>query len=291
MSTTELLSASPAPVHDLQKSLKQLDRRDWWLWVTAAVILLLLCFAVFSLSVPAMGQREEMFFREQLDIGVRGLFALVLLFTLFALYQQYLIKQLRNKLQGQIVVVSDLHGRAETFEKLSILDPLTGLFNRRFAVEYLPREIARCERNNMPLVAALIDLDDFKQTNDTYGHAAGDAVLEGFAQHIRKAIRSADLPVRMGGDEFLIVLPECGDDEVDQPLKRLSGCVVDYSGVMLSVKFSVGWVQCRPGETAAEMLQRGDVALYQQKFAKGRRSPKQDEPLDEEKFADQTETT
>jgi predicted signal transduction protein with EAL and GGDEF domain len=167
MDLTQPLAASPAPVHELQKSLKQLDRRDWWLWATALVILLLLCFAVFSLSIPALGQKEETFFREQLDIGVRGLFALVLLFTLFALYQQYLIKQLRNKLQGQIAVVSDLHGRAETFERLSVLDPLTGLFNRRFAIEYLPREIARCQRSNLPLITALIDLDDFKQVNDT----------------------------------------------------------------------------------------------------------------------------
>jgi predicted signal transduction protein with EAL and GGDEF domain len=163
----------------LQKSLKQLDRRDWWLWVTAAVILLLLCAAIFSLSFPSVWKGEDAFFHEQLDIGIRGLFAMVLLFTLFALYQQYLIKQLRTKLQAQIAVVGELHGRAETFERLSILDPLTGLFNRRFAIEYLPREISRCERGKHSLVVIMLDLDDFKAINDTLGHAAGDAALEG----------------------------------------------------------------------------------------------------------------
>jgi diguanylate cyclase (GGDEF)-like protein len=262
----------PAPIRDLQKSLKQLDRRDWWLWVTAAIILLLLCAAVFSLSFPSLWKTDEIFFQDQVDIGVRGLFALVLLFTVFALYQQYLIKQLRNKLQAQIGVVSELHGRAETFERLSVLDPLTGLFNRRFAVEYMPREIARCERSGHSLVVIMIDLDGFKQINDTHGHAAGDAALEGFARHIKKATRSADLPVRMGGDEFMIILPECGVEDVFRPIERMRGCEVPFGDGVIKVNFSVGWAQHRRGELGAELLRRADEALYQQKHARSARA-------------------
>jgi diguanylate cyclase (GGDEF)-like protein len=267
--TTVDESRVPAPIRDLQKSLKQLDRRDWWLWATAAVILLLLCTAVFSLT----GFRgEEIFFRDQVDIGIRGLFAMVLIFTLFALYQQFLIKQLRSKLQAQIVVVGELHGRAETFERLSILDPLTGLFNRRFAIEYLPREIARCERSKQSLVVIMMDLDGFKEINDSLGHAAGDAALEGFARHIKKATRSADLPVRMGGDEFMIILPECGIEDVFRPIERIRGCEVPYGDGTLSVKFSVGWAQHRRGELPAELLRRADEALYAQKHARAARA-------------------
>jgi diguanylate cyclase len=207
-------------------------------------------------------------FHDQVEIGLRGLFAMVLIFTLFALYQQYLIKQLRAKLQAQIAVVSELHGRAETFERLSILDPLTGLFNRRFAIEYLPREIARCERLNHALVVIMIDLDDFKHINDTLGHAAGDAVLEGFARHIRKATRNADLPVRMGGDEFMIILPECGIEDVFRPIERIRGCEIPFGETIISVKFSVGWAQHRRGELPAELLRRSDEALYAQKHAR-----------------------
>lgn len=260
-------AATPAPLRDLQNSLKQLERRDWWLWVTAAIILLLLCAAIFSLSFPA-GWREQIFFYDQLDIGVRGLFAMVLIFTLFALYQQYLIKHLRSKLQAQMAVVGELHGRAETFERLSILDPLTGLFNRRFAIEYLPREIARCERVNQSLVVIMLDLDGFKEINDSLGHGAGDVALEGFARHLKKAIRSADLPVRLGGDEFMIILAECGLEDVYRPIERMRGCEVDYEGSTIAVNFSVGWAQHRRGELAAELLQRADEALYAQKHAR-----------------------
>jgi len=261
-------SRVPAPIRDLQKSLKQLDRRDWWLWATAAVILLLLCGAVFSLSFPTVFRGEEIFFRDQIEIGIRGLFAMVLIFTLFALYQQYLIKQLRSKLHAQIAVVGELHGRAETFERLSILDPLTGLFNRRFAIEYLPREIARCERSKQSLVVIMMDLDGFKAINDSLGHAAGDAALEGFARRIKKATRSADLPVRMGGDEFMIILPECGIEDVFRPIERIRGCEVPYGDGAIAVKFSVGWAQHRRGELPAELLRRADEALYAQKHAR-----------------------
>ena len=207
-------------------------------------------------------------FHDQVEIGLRGLFAMVLIFTLFALYQQYLIKQLRSKLQAQIAVVGELHGRAETFERLSILDPLTGLFNRRFAIEYLPREMARCERLNHSLVIIMIDLDDFKQINDTLGHAAGDAALESFARHVKKATRNADLPVRMGGDEFMIILPECGIEDVFRPIERIRGCEVPFGEGSISVRFSVGWAQHRRGELPAELLRRDDEALYAQKHAR-----------------------
>jgi diguanylate cyclase (GGDEF)-like protein len=263
---------SAPPVHDLQHKLKQLDRRDWSLWSTAAIILILLWVAVFSLSFPALWRPDETVFQERLSSAVRGLFGLVLLFTLFALYQQYLIKQLRNKLQAQIAVMGELHGRAETVERLSILDELTGLFNRRFAIEHLSHEIARCEREDVSLIVVLIDLDDFKGINAVYGQAAGDEVLQRFAQHIKKGIRSADLPVRMGGDKFLIILAGCSVADVYRPLERLRGCEVQSGTNTIPLKFSLAWVQSRQGERYGELLSRAEEALNQQKYAKALRA-------------------
>jgi diguanylate cyclase (GGDEF)-like protein len=259
---------SAAPTHELQIKLKQLDRRDWSLWWTAAVILILLCLAVFSLSFPALWRPEETLFQENLTIAVRGLFGLVLLFTLFALHQQYLIKQLRSTLQAQIAIVGELHGRAETVERLSILDELTGLFNRRFAIGHLSHEIVRCERENASLIVVLIDLDDFKSINATYGRAAGDEILQRFAQHLKKGIRSADLPVRMGGDKFLIILPECSVADVYRPLERLRGCEFQIGSNTMRLKFSLAWVQSRQGGLFGELLSRAEEALNQQKYAK-----------------------
>lgn len=260
----------PEEVRDLRASLDQLDRRDLGLWFTAITILLLLSFAVFSLTAPSLSLEDEWLSRDRIAIGVRGLFALVLLFSVFAIYQQYLIKRLRTKLQEQIAVVTDLHARAETFERLSILDPLTGLFNRRFAYEHFPREIARAERSNYSLIVMMIDLDDFKEVNDTHGHAAGDAALEAFARHLKRAIRSADLPVRMGGDEFMVALPDCTMEQAGGPLNRIYGCELEYGGRRIEIKFSVGLAQHHKGESVAKLLEKADADMYERKRQKVR---------------------
>ncbi len=99
--------------------------------------------------------------------------------------------------------------RAKEFLKLAMLDPLTGLHNRRFAQERLVAEMARSGRHGHPLTVLMIDLDGFKQINDRYGHWGGDLVLKEFAQRLCRAIRGSDLAIRLGGDEFVVLLPEC----------------------------------------------------------------------------------
>lgn len=263
----------PEEVINLRASLKALDRRDWGLWVTAIIILLLLCFTVFSLAIPSLRLEDKWLERDQIAIGIRGLLALVLLFCAFVIYQQHLIKDLRAKLHDQIAVVTALHARAETFERLSILDPLTGLFNRRFAYEHLPRELDRAERQGAPLVALMIDLDDFKSINDQHGHAAGDAALATFARHIKRAIRSSDLPIRMGGDEFLIVLPDCTPEQLQGPLQRIYGCGLEYDGQRIDIRFSVGVAKHEKGDSVATLLEKADATMYAMK--QGGESPRE----------------
>lgn len=265
------IDTTPTEVLNLRASLKQLDRRDWGLWVTAIIILLLLCFTAFSLAVPSLRIEDLWLERDQVAIGIRSLFALVLLFCAFVIYQQHLIKRLRSKLHEQIAVVTTLHAKAETFERLSILDPLTGLFNRRFAIEHLPRELDRADRQRTPLVVVMIDLDGFKTVNDLYGHAAGDAALVAFARHLKRAIRSSDLPVRMGGDEFLVALPDCKPEQLDGPLNRIQGCTLEHEGQRIDVKFSVGVAQHEPGETVNELLERADASMYEMKHGSANR--------------------
>jgi diguanylate cyclase (GGDEF)-like protein len=260
----------PQPVLDLQASLRQLDRWDSWRWIAVSVVLLLLCFALFSLSSPLIWKHEELFFQERLEIGIRGLLGLVLLFSAFAFYQQHLLKEMRTKLAKQIGVVAELHGRAEVFERLAIVDPLTGLFNRRFAIERLPIELARATRHEYPLTIVMLDLNDFKRINDTCGHAAGDAALQEFARHMRRSIRSSDLPVRMGGDEFMVILPECTAHETEHPLQRMGGCSFEFNGSRIAVPFAIGTAEYRKGEMSHELLQRADDQLYEAKKKKRR---------------------
>ena len=253
------------PVQELQRSLKQLDRRDWSLWSVAAVVLVLLCVTIVSLTIPTPWRGEDIFFRDRLDIAVRGLLALVLLFTTFVIYQQYLIKQLRHKLQSELIIISELYGRTETVDRLSILDELTGLFNRHFAIEYLSHEIARSQRDGSSLTVLMIELDDLSAINERFGRATVDSVLRGFSLHLKKCIRSADLPVRLGEDEFLVILPGCSSDEVCRPLQRIQRCKVEHEEHTIRVEFSFGSAQSRQGELVGELLGRAEEAMYRQR--------------------------
>ena len=100
--------------------------------------------------------------------------------------------------------------RARSLASLAFLDPLTGLHNRRFMNDRLPAEIARARRAGATLSLSLIDLDEFKTINDTFGHMAGDGALVAFAHALRAGLRSYDVVCRFGGDEFVLLLPDCG---------------------------------------------------------------------------------
>jgi diguanylate cyclase (GGDEF)-like protein len=90
-----------------------------------------------------------------------------------------------------------------------VLDPLTGLFNRRHFDAALKRELARARRKEVPVSLVLVDIDHFKRVNDEYGHAVGDAVLRTIAQQLRLGIREGDIACRYGGEEMVLLLPEC----------------------------------------------------------------------------------
>ncbi len=258
-------AATTATIDDLQQTSAELDHRELSLWMTTISVLVLLCAVIFLMAFPHVWARQQFVNQEQLEPLMKGLFGVVIIFALFVLYRQRATKQLRKKLQTQIAAVAEAHGRTETVERLAILDPLTGLFNRRFVDEHLPREIARCDRDNQPLIVAIIELDNFTTTVDRYGMAAGDAVLGEFAHHIKKAIRSADLAVRIEGNKFLLILPECAVRDVYRPLERLHGCAVRQGAESIPVHITVAWVQRREKEPAFDLLRRAEEALEKQK--------------------------
>lgn len=258
-------------IQDIQVSLKRLERRDWWLWWGAIVVMLLLTLAVVALAVPTFLREQDSFFQFNMNQAVRGLVALVLLFNVYTVYQQILIKRLRGQLAVQMQTMLELHSRAEEFHKLSVLDPLTGLYNRRFADQRLAEEVARSQRHGHPLSVMVMDLNRFKQINDQFGHIAGDTVLKCFAERLKKAVRYSDLPVRSGGDEFLVILTDCRVDQVQSLLARLQGIEVELKDRKIPVKFAAGWTGYQESDTVEDMIQRADQALYDQK-REGRKS-------------------
>jgi diguanylate cyclase (GGDEF)-like protein len=247
---------------ELQSRLRQLEWRDTSLRATTFAVLLLMCVAIVSVSSSIVLAHEQIWFRQRLDIAVRGLVGLVLLFSLFSLYQQNIIHRLREELAGELVKRAIAENRAKVMEELAIRDPLTGLFNRRYLMEQLPTEIARAERYGQPLTVLVLDLNNFKAINDTHGHPAGDAALCAFSRHLRRAIRSSDIAVRTGGDEFLVIFPECSIVQIAAPVARMTGCSFDHGGTEIPINFSYGYADLRQDDSVESLLARADAAFY-----------------------------
>jgi diguanylate cyclase (GGDEF)-like protein len=166
----------------------------------------------------------------------------------------------RSAIAARADELDDLRGRAEA---LSFTDTLTGLYNRRFADESLGRLIADAGRGRMFSVAAF-DLDGFKRLNDSLGHAAGDDVLVDFARVLRAGLRGSDIPIRMGGDEFLILLPGTGLAQAILVVERLRSAVREarWGAPSALVTVSSGVAQWAEGQSAADLLQSADRSLY-----------------------------
>jgi diguanylate cyclase (GGDEF)-like protein len=252
--------------NQLRANLKHLDRKQWWMWSSAVLVILLLTIGVASFSFPSLMRVDEGTYSFFLSQAVRGLVGLVLIFSVYTIYQQFLINRIRTQLADQMDSVAKVEVLTEEVYKLAVLDPLTGLHNRRSGEQRLSEEIARSTRHVRPLTVILIDIDELKQCNDKHGHAAGDSMLRSFAERLKRAIRGSDLAVRLGGDEFLVILPECRAEEVRHVLGRLSGLEIDAAANQkIRVTFASGWADYRPGESAHELLRRADEALYANK--------------------------
>jgi diguanylate cyclase (GGDEF)-like protein len=177
-------------------------------------------------------------------------------------------------------LVASLHRRLNAAEarivELAITDDLTGLPNRRFTEQRLREELVRSQRHDRRCACILLDIDLFKATNDTFGHAAGDAVLRGLAAAARGALRESDLLGRWGGEEFLAVLPEtdlAGAVAMAERLRRaIEAMRVEHEGRRLGATVSLGVADALPGEDpdardADRLVARADLALYRAKAA------------------------
>ncbi|MFI8579060.1 histidine kinase N-terminal 7TM domain-containing diguanylate cyclase [Ectopseudomonas khazarica] len=169
--------------------------------------------------------------------------------------------------EERLRTISSLH---EQLREQALCDPLTGLYNRRYLDEFFARELARVQRENLPLAVALIDLDHFKRLNDECGHLVGDDVLKAVAQHLLDNLRSTDAVFRIGGEEFLLILPGADPDEASARLQsicsQLAAREIATRGGDQRVTLSAGlayWPQ--QGQALDELLHAADAALYQAK--------------------------
>jgi diguanylate cyclase (GGDEF)-like protein len=262
LSSQDAKNVEPRAIRD---RLRNLDRRQWWLWSSTVMVLILLTTAVASFAFPAMLAKEQSTYSFYLNQSVRALVGMVLVFTVYLVYQQTMIIRVRNQMADHIEALAKVENLTNEVYKLAALDELTGLYNRRSGEQRLSEEISRALRHSRPLTVLLIDIDGLKQINDQLGHPAGDLMLKCFSERLQRAIRGSDLAVRMGGDEFMVLLPECRADEVRHVLSRVDGIEFEYDGNQIACHFSRGWTDYKPGETSTELMKRADEALYANK--------------------------
>lgn len=172
----------------------------------------------------------------------------------------------------EIGATSYLQALIDKLCELSLKDPLTGLSNRRFFQNVLGREIEVVARSGEPALLLMLDIDFFKKVNDSYGHPAGDAVLQAVAKTLSACVRPMDTVARFGGEEFVIILPSCQSSYGFQVAERIRAAVSAMNvtvapGVTIGVTISIGgayaprWVR----STAELWVDRADIELYRAK--------------------------
>jgi diguanylate cyclase (GGDEF)-like protein len=163
----------------------------------------------------------------------------------------------------------------EKLQLQSIRDPLTGLFNRRYLEEFFNKEIHRANRNGYQIGVIMIDLDHFRNINNTWGHDAGDFALKEVANLLQKMIRSSDTACRYGGEEMTLILSESSLENTAKKAEEIRAAIaklpLNYNDEQLIKVTSSFGVACFPdqGKTVKEIIQAADIALFQAK-ANGR---------------------
>jgi diguanylate cyclase (GGDEF)-like protein len=161
--------------------------------------------------------------------------------------------------------------QAEAFAQAAVIDPVSGLFNRRHFHERLEEELQRAQRHKTPVALLMIDIDDFKRINDQFGHVAGDTVIKGVSDILRRSVRKFDLCTRFGGEEFAIVMPGSGPENSASIAERIRQRIEQFQPderelADLHVTASIG-LSVSHDMSARELIDRADQALYSAKRA------------------------
>lgn len=228
--------------------------------------LYLLTFVGFYVGMGVTQGDPDLLFSNRLNGIALGLFGWVLMVVMWRNFTTITLQQ------AQLAAINlSLRERQADLERLNRHDGLTGLFNRQTFVQMTQQELARARRQGSQTTLLALDLDFFKRVNDAHGHPCGDAVLRHVAELLGSAVRSTDLVGRLGGEEFMVLLPgtpqEPGRTLADKLCRQIEANPLVWEGVTISVTVSIGLASSAAGQTIDfEHLYRGaDTALYQAK--------------------------
>ena len=238
---------------------QQLSRREWWLWFSALLVTALSALAFLLSSIRSFFRHADHFYEIRSDQARWATLCLLLVFNVWLVYRQRSFRRLRKQFSGQSL---DSEALPQQFLDTSGLDPVTGLYTRLGLEQHLGKEIARARRQNTALSLATVHVDEFSQVTARCGKGAVDNALKELARRLKKASRGSDIAARLSDDDFLLLLPECGVNEVKQVLNRLGSIEVSASGKTVLLNYTTGWVDYQPGDLPAALLKRAADLLH-----------------------------
>jgi diguanylate cyclase (GGDEF)-like protein len=262
----ENLQPEASQSSELYRDMEALSARDWQLWSICALMLVVVAIGFSAFILPNLvwsgaPLHADHHYMPQLFFG---LLTLIILFNVYILEQKRTIDRTRQRLLRELV-------ESAKAKEVALVDPLTSVFNRRYMEEIFPREISKAARGGTDLSFVMLDVDGFKDINTRFGHFVGDQYLRDVATLLKKTFRGSDTVLRLGGDEFLIILPETSNKQAQRAAERLlweTRWWNQAGHAKYELAFSCGVATYRKGMDIKEVLEVADRDMYRAKREK-----------------------
>ena len=256
---------------DLQRDLESLSTRDWQLWSICALMIVVVAAGFAAFILPNIVWANVIIHTDHAYLPQLffGMITLIVLFNIYILDQKRTIDHTRTQLLCELI-------ESAKAKEVALVDPLTGVFNRRYMEEIFPREISKASRSGTELSVLVLDVDGFKDINTRFGHVSGDQYLRDVATLLKKTFRGSDTVLRLGGDEFLVILPETSLRQSQRAAERLQWETRWWNQAghaEYEISFSCGVATYRKGMDMKEILDLADKDMYRAKQQKELQPP------------------
>lgn len=268
MTLDQASAFEPRQTSDLYQEIEALSKRDWQLWSICALVIVVIAIGFAAFLLPNLVWASGVLHTDHryLPQLFFGLITLIVLFNVYILDQKRSLNRTRGQMLRNLMDVAQA-------KQVAIIDPLTNVFNRRYLDELMPREFNRAARAGSQLSVLLIDINNFKQINSDYGHIGGDQYLRDVANLLKKTLRGSDTVIRLGGDEFFVILPETGNAQAHRAAERLKWEANWWNSATQAsyrLSFSVGVATYQSGMNMEDVMSLADKDMYKNKLQESR---------------------
>jgi diguanylate cyclase (GGDEF)-like protein len=246
------------------QSMEELSARDWQLWSICALMIVVVAIGLAAFLLPNVVSANFLIHADHqyLPQLFYGLITLIILFNVYILDQKRRLDRTRMELLHELVESSKA-------KETALVDPLTSVFNRRYMEEVFPREINKAKRTGTDLSFLMLDINGFKDINTKFGHSGGDQYLRDVATLLKKTFRGSDTVLRLGGDEFMVILPETSNKQALRAAERLTWETRWWNQAghaQYELSLSCGVATYREGMDIKQVMDIADRDMYQTKI-------------------------